>query len=390
MSSTDTTGQFADVVGPNTVAESTAQLSGWGERLAAGDRGCDHRHLSHHVEQLAEDYARPTTDNGDPHANDPSKTTTIQRQYAQKLRGRFADIRAEIRRGIGERDVLELKGDDSSGISLSDLLSGQAAVDVPEEYYELLGAERYDAARDLVEQLADFDPEDLQSRDYTFEKDAKKHEIFMEWLRAQQEEGVLDVISRDGNTYVRKAYERGIRNQHGWMDEASDGVDASQAFERPIHQDRLSLLYQRNFEALRGITDDVAREISRELAEGMAEGIGPGEIASRLADRVDSIGRTRATTLARTEVMYSHNEASISEAERLLGSDADLEVMSEVSTAGDNHVCEICTPWDGRQLTPEEARQKGPPFHPRCRCIVRSVVSRTDGEMSTQTQTAAS
>jgi len=367
-----TADQFADVVGPDSAAAATAQLSEWGARLAAGDRGCGHDHLSPHVEQLAEDYARPTTGDGDPHANDPSRTTTIQRQYARKLRGRFADIRAEIRRGIGERDVLGIEGDDGEGLSLSDLLSGQAAVDVPEEYYELLGEERYDDARDLAEQLADFDPKDLQGRDYSFDRNARKHEQFMEWLRTQQEEGVLEVIERDGNTYVRKAYERGIRNQHGWMDKAADGVDASFAFERPVHQDRLSLLYERNFEALRGITDDVAREISRSLASGMAEGVPPDEMARRLADRLDKIGRTRATTLARTETMYAHNEGAISEAERIAGSDVDLEVQTEVATAGDSHVCEICSPWDGRVLSPEDARSKGPPFHPRCRCVVRT------------------
>ncbi|SEH60565.1 phage putative head morphogenesis protein, SPP1 gp7 family [Halopenitus malekzadehii] len=382
-------GRFADVVGPNTVTETTAQLSDWGARLAAGDHGDDHRHLPPHVEQLADEYARPTKDSGDPHANDPSRTTTIQRQYARKLRGRFADIRAELRRGVSDRDVLGLEDDDGGGVSLSDLLSGQAAADIPAEYYELLAAEQYDAARDLVEQLADFDPDDLQGRDFAFERDARKHEQFMQWLRTQQEEGVLEVIERNGNTYVRKAYERGVRNQHSWMGDAADGADPTAAFERPVHQDRLSLLYERNFEALRGITDDVAREISRSLAEGMAEGVAPDEMARRLSDRIDKIGRTRATTLARTETMYAHNEGAISEAERLAGDDVDLEVQTEVATAGDNHVCEICSPWDGRVLSPDEARSKGPPFHPRCRCVVRATTSVAEGTAAQTAPTAS-
>ena len=360
--------KFTDVVGPSTATDASVQLSEWGEQLAGGD----HHHPDADVEQLSE-YARPTKPSkGDAHANDPSKTTTIQRQYARKLRGRFADIRAEIRRGVADRDVLGLEDDDGSETSLSDLLSGTAAVDVPERYYELLGEERYDAARDLVEQLADFDPEDLERRDFEFERDARKHEAFMVWLREQQDNGVLEVIEREDNTYVRKAYERGIRNQHNWMEEGvAESVDPEAAFRLPVHQDKLSLLYERNYEALRGITDDVAREISRSLAEGMAEGVGPDEISRRLADRVDSIGRTRATTLARTETMYAHNEGAISEAERIAGSDVDLEVQAEVSTAGDSHVCDICSPWDGRTLSPDEARQDGPPFHPRCRCVTR-------------------
>jgi len=373
MSATSGSGSlFGSIVGPDTVDETNAQLSEWGEQLAAGD----HHHSPEYIEQLADNVHPTKPSSADAHANDPSKTTTIQRSYARKLRGRFANIRAEIRRGIEERDVLGIEGSADDGVSISDILAGdEVPDDVQDRFVDLLADQEYGAARDLVEQLAgDFDPDDLVGRDFDFDQMASKHEEFMSWLREQQEAGVLEVIDNGDNTYVRKAYERGIRNQHNWMEDAADGVDATQAFEQPIHQDRLSLLYERNFEALRGITDDVSREISRELAEGLAEGVSPGEIASRLTDRVDSIGRTRATTLARTEVMYSHNEASISEAERLVGSDVELEVESEVSTAGDSHVCEICEPWDGRRLSPKEAREVGPPFHPRCRCVTRTVV----------------
>jgi len=373
MSATSGSGSlFGSIVGPDTVDETNAQLSEWGEQLAAGD----HHHSPEYIEQLADNVHPTKPSSADAHANDPSKTTTIQRSYARKLRGRFANIRAEIRRGIEERDVLGIEGSADDGVSISDILAGdEVPDDVQDRFVDLLADQEYGAARDLVEQLAgDFDPDDLVGRDFDFDQMASKHEEFMSWLREQQEAGVLEVIDNGDNTYVRKAYERGIRNQHNWMGDAADGVDATQAFEQPIHQDRLSLLYERNFEALRGITDDVSREISRELAEGLAEGVSPGGIASRLTDRVDSIGRTRATTLARTEVMYSHNEASISEAERLVGSDVELEVESEVSTAGDSHVCEICEPWDGRRLSPKEAREVGPPFHPRCRCVTRTVV----------------
>jgi hypothetical protein len=96
---------FDTIVGPSTVSKTSEQLASWTDRLADGEQ--------HPVERLAEDHARPTKPGeADPHANDPSKTTTIQRQYAQKLRGRFDDIRTEIRRGIGDRDVLGLDEDD--------------------------------------------------------------------------------------------------------------------------------------------------------------------------------------------------------------------------------------------------------------------------------------
>ena len=369
-------GLFDTIVGPSTVTETSEQLAAWSDQLVDGD----HHHPDDLVEQLAEYHARPTKPGqADPHANDPSRTTSIQRQYAQKLRGRFDDIRAEIRRGIDDRDVLRLDEEDGEGLSLSDILAPAEAPDaVREEYYELLAEERYDDARGLVEQLADFDPDELVGRDFDFDRNARKHEAFMEWLRGQEEQGVLEVIERGDNTYVRKAYERGVRNSHAWIDGDLDAPDISFALDRPVHQDKLSLLYERNYEALRGITDDVAREISRELAEGMAEGAHAEDVARRLADRVDKIGRTRATTLARTEIMYAHNEATVSEYERILGSDIELEIQAEVSTAGDHAVCDICSPWDERKLTLEDARQDGPPFHPRCRCIVLPASERTE------------
>ena len=371
-------GLFDTIVGPSSVGETNEQLASWTEQLEAGD----HHHPDEHIEQLAEDHARPTKPGqGDPHANNPSKTTTIQREYARKLRGRFDDIRAEIRRGVGDRDILGLDEDDGEGLSLSDILASSEVPDeVRVEYYELLAEQRYDDARNLIEQLADFDPDELVGREFVFDRDARKHETFMEWLRDQEEQGVLEVIDRDDNTYVRKSYERGVRNSHGWIDGDLDTPDISLALDRPVHQDKLSLLYERNFEALRGITDDVAREISRELAEGMAEGAHANDVARRLADRVDKIGRTRATTLARTEIMYAHNEATLSEYERILGEDVDVEIKAEVSTAGDAHVCEICTPWDGEKLSIEDARSEGPPFHPRCRCI--SIPSTSSGNAS--------
>jgi len=365
MSTTPTTngaGPWAPLSGPSDVDE-------LGEQLAAG------------AEQLQGEHAHPTkAGSREAHANDPSKTTTIQRKYAQKLRGRFATIRAEIRRGVADRDVLGLQeNDDGEGLSLSDILAGDdVPADVRERFVELLADQEYGAARDLVEQLAsDFDPEDLVSRDFEFDRLARKHEEFMAWLRAQQEAGVLEVISRDGNTYVRSAYERGWKNATSWMEEDPLQSDVATALQRPVHQDKLSLLYERNFEALQGITQEVSREISRELAEGLTEGVHPDEMARRLTDRVDKIGRTRATTLARTEVMYSHNEATITTYERAMGPDVEVQVKAEVSTAGDQHVCDICEPWEGKTLPLDKARRDGPPFHPRCRCIVLPATSST-------------
>ena len=359
--STAATDKWAGIAGPDTPAAVRTLL-------VDGHPG--------QIEQLQDEHARPTKPSeGDSHANDPSRTTTIQRQYAQKLRGRFEDIRAEIRQGVGERDALGLD-EDGSALDITEVL-GATLETFREAYYEYLGEERYDAARTLIEQFADFDPVDLSPRDFEFTRDAEKHEAFMRWLRTQQDDGVLDVISRGDNQYVRAAYERGWENANTWLDDDPIEDDVGLALNRPVHADKLSLLYERNFEALQGITDDVAREISRELAEGMAEGVGPEETARRLADRVDKIGRTRATNLARTETMYAHNEATLTTYERI-SDEMEVEVLSEVSTAGDDNVCEICDPQDGRQFSIDDARSDGPPFHPQCRCVLMPASNRNE------------
>jgi len=362
---TTATETWTDVFGPSTPDEVR-------EGIDAG--------VNELVEQLADDAARPTKPGkADPHAANPSKTTTIQRKYAQKLRGRFSTIAMEVRAGVRDRDVLGLDGDDGERTSVSDILAGDVVPDeVRDRLVELLAAERYGAVDELVEQLADdFDPDDLSGQDFDFTTLSWKHSEFMDWLRTQQEAGILEVIGRDENPYVRSAYERGWKNAGQWMDEDPVEADIASALQRPVHRDKLELLYSRNFEALQGITEDVSRQISRELANGLAEGVHPEEMASRITDRIDSIGKTRATTLARTESMYAHNEATISTYEDTLG-DIETEVVSEVSTAGDAHVCEICTPLEGKTYSLEDARKEGPPFHPRCRCILVPKTSRSD------------
>jgi SPP1 gp7 family putative phage head morphogenesis protein len=172
------------------------------------------------------------------------------------------------------------------------------------------------------------------------------------------------------------------------MDEDPVETDVSVALQRPVHQNKLQLLYSRNFEALQGITEDVSREISRELAEGLAEGVHPDEMATRITGRIDAIGKTRATTLARTETMYAHNEATISTYENVLG-DIEVEIVAEVMTAGDQHVCDQCSPWHGETMSLSDARREGPPFHPRCRCIVVPQSNRSSSAPATPAPTAS-
>ena len=81
---------------------------------------------------------------------DPTRTTTLRKRYAQKLRGEFADVNTEIRRGVRDRDAFGLRS----------------------------------------EALADRVPP------FRFETDDRKVEGFLDWLDRQLGQGVLEVISR--------------------------------------------------------------------------------------------------------------------------------------------------------------------------------------------------
>jgi SPP1 gp7 family putative phage head morphogenesis protein len=270
---------------------------------------------------------------------DPTRTVTLRDRYAARLRGRFGAINTEIRAGVRDRDVFGLQN------------SGEAlASPLPSRF-----PERQD----------------------------RQIETFDAWLQRQMDAEVLTAISSDENQFVRSGYEAGLR--HADTAARADGVDVPDGdvfatIERPIHRDELQLAYTRDYSELEGITQAVSQQSTRTLAEGLAAGEGPRDIARRLTDRVDAIGKTRATALARTSVIDTFNSAALARYEEL-GIDG-VTVQAEWKTAGDNRVCDICQSLEGRTWSIEEARSETvdvaghsdipvkPPAHPRCRCAI--------------------
>ena len=264
---------------------------------------------------------------------DPTHTRTLQNQYARRLRGGFTTINTVIREFVEEDDGLE--------ITASELTA---------------------------------EPPHPNRRNFEFTTDPQKARAFEQWLREAQASDVLTVIDRDENRYVRHAYESGLRSANSEL--ADQGVDASADLasltNQPVHTTTLQQLYTRNYDLLEDITDDVADEVRETMTESFSEGVNPRVMGRRIRDRVDSVGITRATTLARTEVLNTHNEAYLNRAETVLGPDAEVQVEAEILSAGDRRVCPECEPMDGVRMTIEEARESGPPFHPQCRCTYRT------------------
>lgn len=291
--------------------------------------------------------------------SDPTRTKTVRETYARRLRGAFGRINTVIREAVGERDILGVR--DRSEI---DDLRLSADVSSPRD-------------------LSNLPPAETMRR-------------FRDWLRRAQENEVLTVIEENENVFIRRAYERALKDaevnlrQAGVVGDDVGGVAA--ALEKPIHQRKLQTLFARNFAELEGITNEVSRQVQRVLADGLSEGLGPEDIAESMTDRVDKIGKTRATVMARTEVINAHAESTLTRYEEF-SEVSGVTIRSEWSTAGDQRVCPICFSLEGEVFTIEEARTASfrydagedepasrsgeypvkPPLHPQCRCVLLPV-----------------
>ena len=229
----------------------------------------------------------------------------------------------------------------------------------------------------------------VQQERFEFVRPEQKVASFMDWLRSEQDRGILEIqpgasVERAArsswmNIYIDTAYIRGLRQALGHIERQGAEVSErwiEQAFFRPIHADRVGLIYTRAYSQLKGITEAMDQQISRELAQGVAEGRHPRVIARRINNRIDHIGITRARLLARTEVISSHAEASLNAYEE--AGIEGVEVEAEFSTAGDSRVCSECAALEGHTFTMSEARGIIP-VHPNCRCAWLPVVEDARG-----------
>lgn len=257
---------------------------------------------------------------------DPTRTTTIRKSFIAELYKRFRKLKGMINKEIVDHDGFGLRTN-----------------------------QRFDFARS-----------------------DQKVAAFMSWLSVAQRQEILNVIEGEPiasaasrawtRLYIDTAYQRGIAQASANLRKSGAKVSdewVRSAFNRPIHADRLGLIYTRVFTELKGITDAMDQQISRVLAQGIAEGKNPRDIARDINNRVDKIGITRARTLARTEVISSHAEASLNTYQE--AGVEGVEVQAEFSTAGDDRVCPECEKLEGKIYTIEESRGVIP-VHPNCRC----------------------
>ena len=164
--------------------------------------------------------------------------------------------------------------------------------------------------------------------------------------------------------YARQAYQSGTT--YGALTLKRIGVEAVIGT-GPADWRVIDALKVRNLSALRGITDEMNKQIIRELTEGVQLGESIPKLTKRITDRVDKIGKTRATIMARTETINAFTQGA-----ELRYSQAGIEKV-EWLTADEERACPICGPLDGTVFSIKSSHPR-PPIHPQCRCSIIPVI----------------
>jgi len=218
-----------------------------------------------------------------------------------------------------------------------------------------------------------------------------QNEAFMAWLNNALDDEVLEVVrgpqgaitrnTRWQDVYVRAGFSRGAQHAEEAMRRAGipfPEQTAEQLFRIPTNAATLANLYSRQFNELQGITQATSQQIGRVLTEGLATGQGPRQMAREMRRAVQTIGRNRSVTMARTEIINAHAESTLN---RYADAGVDgVTAQAEFLTAQDDLVCPECQALEtGEALALDEARGIIP-VHPNCRCVWLPVVAQSKAE----------
>ena len=286
---------------------------------------------------------------------DPTHTTTLRNRFAGEMGRRFRSLAQLIRTAVDEEDVFGLR-------------------------------ERR--------------PGVLQTpgrRAFEFTTDAGKLRAFNAWLQREVDREIFGFRPIPGTSgtrwtdrYITSAYQQGIRRaivESRRIRGDSPDFDLPNAtavaaeFNSPVHYSRVSVLWERVWTDLAGVTAAMSADMDRVLAQGFIEGRNPRVIARSLnkvitgkggdLSLVDSLGRRisslrRAQLIARTEIIRAHHLGNIQELRRFQV--PGVVLRAEWSTAGDHRVCPQCQDLEGRVFTLDQIEGMIP-LHPLCRCV---------------------
>lgn len=300
--------------------------------------------LSNPYKKPKADYSKVTVLSEKVKNLDPTRTTSLRNAFVRDMDRRFNQLKSLIKQAIIDQDVFGLN-------------TPQHVTTFAANINTLPG-----------------------NKAFAFSRSSEKVDAFMLWLNEQEKKGIIQTVKLNQlgtaaeepwtNTYIADSYKRGQQRATYEMGKTGmvnplgmSGLTASMS--TPFHVDRVGLLYTRTFSDLKGISQAMDTQISRILAQGLTDGDNPKVLAKKITDSVDGIGRARARTLARTEVIRAHHSGMVGEY-RNWGL-AGVKVKAEWQTAGFN-VCDRCKELEGKIFTIDQIEGMIP-LHPNCRCI---------------------
>lgn len=281
-----------------------------------------HSHERHN-EILREESAHPVQMEG------------LQDEYRREFSRRLKKLRGVLRTSIADNDALRIKGGSRTN-----------------------------------------DEDDIEPRDdFEFDRDYGKQTEFREQLKQWLAAGVLEEASdeqiQNGEhytaIYLDAAYAQGLNfASNVLIDRGQDAElpdDVQSVMSTPIHIRELETVYARNYEGLEDITEDIDRSLSNILTNALRQGWGTSQTANEITNEVEDIQHSRAWTLARTEMLNTHNKASV-QRYREFG-------VEEVDILTHTPCPEFCAPIEANGPYPiDDIPRTGPPFHPNCVCVV--------------------
>ncbi|MCK4623303.1 MAG: minor capsid protein [Desulfuromonadales bacterium] len=234
---------------------------------------------------------------------------------------------------------------------------------------------------------------------FPFVLSPSRQRTYMVFLQAEIDRLLLETKTAPNwqARYQLQSYQRGLSDARAALTSQGDGITPTEV-ERlaagglrpftatpslgasiggsPIHQEGLAFLYERSYDSLKGWTDKLARETSQILFDGFEQGRGVEEIARNMVNRMN-VSRSRARTIARTEVNQAYSRSSIAEARR-----ASEEIGKEVKlrwlTVRDGKVRHSHAAVHGIVMTPERAARIKSSDGVNCRCGLAPVIPRAD------------
>lgn len=156
------------------------------------------------------------------------------------------------------------------------------------------------------------------------------------------------------------------------------GISAIDLARFPIHQETLGFLFTRSFEALEGLTADMARQVRIILFNGVEQGLGIDELVRQIKDRI-SVSRSRAKLIARTETIQAYQRGTINQVQ-LASEFLDEEVKVRWLTVRDSKVRHLHAKWHGKIMNQTDARKNISISPWNCRCGLAPVITEADTE----------